>query len=149
MPKPEKCLSKPQTPTRPLHALLERRAGSGSTSRRLIRLGSGQDLIGNTPASFRATACKTPSLYRAIVYNTPHPSRAIAGETTPQHFQEFQRFGNPCRLTVCVTCVWAGVDNAWEQKKLEARKMLLNRADSHTSGARFVGRCVPIRKLIY
>jgi len=42
--------------------------------------------------------------------------------------------------TVCVTCVWAGVDNAWEQEKLEARKMLLNRADSHTSGARFVSR---------
>jgi len=44
------------------------------------------------------------------------------------------------RLTVCVTCVWAGVDNAWEQEKPEARKMLINRADSHTSGARFVGR---------
>jgi hypothetical protein len=41
-------------------------------------------------------------------------------------------------LTVCVTCVWAGVDKAWEQKKPEARKMLINRADSHTSGARFV-----------
>jgi len=35
--------------------------------------------------------------------------------------------------------VWAGVDNAWEQEKLEARKMLENAADSHTSGARFVG----------
>ena len=44
------------------------------------------------------------------------------------------------RPTVCVTCVWAGVDNAWEQEKLEARKMLVNRADSHTSGARFVRR---------
>jgi hypothetical protein len=44
------------------------------------------------------------------------------------------------RRTVCVTCVWAGVDNAWEQKKLEARKMLENAAESHTSGARFVGR---------
>jgi hypothetical protein len=42
-------------------------------------------------------------------------------------------------LTVCVTCAGAGVDNAWEQKKLEARKMLVKRADSHTSGARFVG----------
>ena len=41
-------------------------------------------------------------------------------------------------LTVCVTCVWAGVDNAWEQGKLEARKMLENAAESHTSGARFV-----------
>jgi len=36
--------------------------------------------------------------------------------------------------------VWAGVDSAWEQEKLEARKMLENAAESHTSGARFVGR---------
>jgi hypothetical protein len=43
------------------------------------------------------------------------------------------------RRTVCVTCVWAGVDSAWEQEKLEARKMLENAAESHTSGARFVG----------
>jgi hypothetical protein len=35
--------------------------------------------------------------------------------------------------------VWAGVDSAWEQEKPEARKMLENAADSHTSGARFVG----------
>jgi hypothetical protein len=42
--------------------------------------------------------------------------------------------------TVCVTCVWAGVDSAWEQEKLEARKMLENAAESHTSGARFVRR---------
>jgi hypothetical protein len=34
--------------------------------------------------------------------------------------------------------VWAGVDSAWEQEKLEARKMLENAAESHTSGARFV-----------
>jgi hypothetical protein len=26
--------------------------------------------------------------------------------------------------------VWAGVDSVWEQNKLEARKMLVNRADS-------------------
>jgi hypothetical protein len=40
------------------------------------------------------------------------------------------------------------VDNAWEQEKPEASlfwriaqgKILLNREDSHTSGARFVGR---------
>ena len=32
----------------------------------------------------------------------------------------------------------AGVDSAWELEKLEARKMLVNRAESHTSGARFV-----------
>jgi hypothetical protein len=39
--------------------------------------------------------------------------------------------------------VWAGVDSAWEQEKLEARKMLENAAESHTSGARFVGwRCI-------
>jgi hypothetical protein len=35
--------------------------------------------------------------------------------------------------------VWAGVDSVWEQEKLEARKMLENGAESHTSGARFVG----------
>jgi len=43
-------------------------------------------------------------------------------------------------LQVIGTCVWAGVDSAWEQEKLEARKMLENAAESHTSGARFVGR---------
>jgi hypothetical protein len=42
------------------------------------------------------------------------------------------------RLTAGVTCLWAGVDSVWEQEKLEARKMLENAADSHTSGARFV-----------
>jgi hypothetical protein len=34
--------------------------------------------------------------------------------------------------------VWAGVDNAWEQEKPEARKILENATESHTSGARFV-----------
>ena len=33
-----------------------------------------------------------------------------------------------------------GVGNVWEQEKLEARKMPENAAESHTSGARFVGR---------
>ena len=42
--------------------------------------------------------------------------------------------------TVCVTCVWAGVDSAWEQEKLEARKMLEYGAESHTSGSRIVRR---------
>ena len=31
-----------------------------------------------------------------------------------------------------------GVDKVWEQEKLEARTRLVNRADSHTSGARWV-----------
>jgi hypothetical protein len=39
--------------------------------------------------------------------------------------------------------VWAGVDNAWEQGKLEARKLSKKAAESHTSGARFVGQ--PLR----
>ena len=43
------------------------------------------------------------------------------------------------RPTVCVTGAGAGVDSAWEQEKLEARKILENAAESHTSGARFVG----------
>jgi hypothetical protein len=42
--------------------------------------------------------------------------------------------------TACVTCVWAGVDSAWEQEKLEARKMLENAAESPASSARFVSR---------
>ena len=41
-------------------------------------------------------------------------------------------------LTGCATCVWAGVDSAWKQENAEARKMLENAAESHTSGARFV-----------
>ena len=53
------------------------------------------------------------------------------------HFE--RKFSLKCP-TVCVTCVWAGVDSAWEQKKLEARKMLENAAESHTSGACFVRR---------
>jgi len=44
--------------------------------------------------------------------------------------------------------VWAGVDNAWEQGKLEARKMLENAAESHTSGARFVGRRHVVQDLL-
>jgi len=45
--------------------------------------------------------------------------------------------------------VWAGVDSAWEQEKLEARKMLENAAESHTSGARCVGRSCFLVLLIY
>ena len=36
-------------------------------------------------------------------------------------------------LTVCVTGAGAGVDSAWEQKKLEARKLLENAAESPAS----------------
>ncbi len=32
------------------------------------------------------------------------------------------------------------MDSAWEQEKPEAWKMLENAAESHTSGARFVGQ---------
>jgi len=43
--------------------------------------------------------------------------------------------------TVSVTGAGVGVDSAWEQKKLEARKMLAaGAAESHMSGARCV-RC--------
>jgi len=40
------------------------------------------------------------------------------------------------------------VDNAWEQEKLEARKMPENAAESHTSGARFVSPFFEIKKFI-
>ncbi|HMN00885.1 MAG TPA: hypothetical protein PKC99_17920, partial [Anaerolineales bacterium] len=48
-------------------------------------------------------------------------------------------------LQVIGTCAGAGVDNAWEQKKLEARKMLVNRAESPPSTARFVGTLLTLR----
>ena len=50
--------------------------------------------------------------------------------------------------TVCVTCVWAGVDSVWEQEKLEARKMLENAAESPASSARFVGRGLEITTVL-
>jgi hypothetical protein len=37
---------------------------------------------------------------------------------------------------VCVTCAGAGVDNAWEQRKLEARKLLENVARAKRSPQR-------------
>ena len=49
-------------------------------------------------------------------------------------------------LTVCVTGAGAGVDSAWEQKKLEARKLLLEAADSQKSAARCVSRLYAISK---
>ena len=58
------------------------------------------------------------------------------------------------RRTVCAivpvgdTRAEASVDSAWEQKKLEARKMLENAAESHTSGARFVGTLLMGRLLL-
>jgi len=57
-----------------------------------------------------------------------------------QFCEEPKSLAESINLTVCVTCVWAGVNSVWEQEKLEARKMLENAAESHTSGARFVGQ---------
>ena len=50
---------------------------------------------------------------------------------------------------VCFSRKWAGGDSAWEQKKLEARKMLENAAESPASvhavlGGMF-GNSLPIR----
>jgi hypothetical protein len=43
--------------------------------------------------------------------------------------------------TVCADWRWAGVDSAWEQEKLEARKLLENHAESPVFSPRCVGRC--------
>jgi hypothetical protein len=71
-----------------------------------------------------------------------HLSQQARGVDTNFQFRAFcpknKKKKSPSRLTACVTCVWAGVDHAWEQEKLEARKMLENAAESHTSGARCV-----------
>jgi hypothetical protein len=45
-----------------------------------------------------------------------------------------------CCPTVCSSDLWAGRDSLWEQKKLEARKMLKNAAESPASSARFISR---------
>ena len=63
------------------------------------------------------------------------PSRLILKMTEPNSAER--------QLTAGVTCVWAGVDSAWEQEKPEARKMPENAAESHTSGARFVSPLPP------
>lgn len=41
-------------------------------------------------------------------------------------------------ITICITCVWAGVDNTWVLRILEARKLPENGAESPASGARFL-----------
>jgi len=63
-------------------------------------------------------------------------------------FQQFKIITLSSQPTVCVTGAGAGVDNVWEQRKLEARKLLVNRTESPASSAyhpgalpgRFVGR---------
>lgn len=42
----------------------------------------------------------------------------------------------------------AGVDSAWEQEKLEARKMLESGDESHLSGARGVGLLLTIIQVL-
>jgi hypothetical protein len=44
-------------------------------------------------------------------------------------------FGKRNAQRFALTGAGARVDTAWEQEKLEARKMLVSRADSHQSGA--------------
>jgi len=56
-------------------------------------------------------------------------------------------FEGPLTTAVIGTCVWAGVDSVWEQEKLEARNMLENAAESHTSDARFVSHRFCLRYL--
>jgi len=54
-----------------------------------------------------------------------------------------------CRPTVCVTGAGAGVDSVWEQRKLEARKLLENAAESPASSARCVGRLFERSKVMF
>jgi hypothetical protein len=46
---------------------------------------------------------------------------------------------------VYVTGRWAGVENVWEQKKLEVREMPENGDESHLSSSRFVRREASLR----
>ena len=49
------------------------------------------------------------------------------------------------RLTVCVTGAGAGVDSAWEQEKLKARKMLENAAESPAFSAHLLYNALHLR----
>jgi hypothetical protein len=51
--------------------------------------------------------------------------------------------------TVCVTGGWVDVDKAWEEEKLEARKMLENSSSPHPSSARYVGRTAVYRDCVF
>jgi len=92
------------------------------------------------------TAGKRTLPKHSCAYALQGRRRSIAGKRRTHYnnmAHQLKRFKNSLlfqRPTVCVTRVWAGVDNVWEQEKLEARKMLENAAESHTSGARCVGR---------
>jgi len=57
-------------------------------------------------------------------------------------------FGKLLTSAVIGTGAGAGVDSAWEQKNLEARKMLENAAESPASSARFVGLLFAIRQVL-
>ncbi|MEK6753663.1 MAG: hypothetical protein AABZ00_15515, partial [Chloroflexota bacterium] len=52
-------------------------------------------------------------------------------------------------LTVCVSGLWARVDSIREQKNIEARKLLENRAESHKSAARFVGTLFVLSRFFF
>ncbi len=73
-------------------------------------------------------------LFFASQHETPQRAPAITGLYLYPYIQlglrnRYKSFN----LTTFVIYVWAGVDSAWEQKILE------NTAESHTSGACFVG----------
>jgi len=84
----------------------------------------------------------------------PQAERLLNSKSTISFFSEFKlshpvmKFLKGKRLTVCVTGAGVGVDSAWEQEKLEARKLLENAPESLASSARFVGQtrwCKPCR----
>jgi hypothetical protein len=73
--------------------------------------------------------CGTPKTRRFSAFLSPF-SKIIFEKGL---FRPFQRFA------FAEHGGWVGVDNAWEQRKPEARKMLEKRTESHPSTARFVG----------
>jgi len=66
-----------------------------------------------------------------------------------QKKSEPKLFLHPLTLQVIGTGAGVGVDSAWEQEKLEARKILENAAESPASSARFVGRFLPTHETFF
>jgi len=87
----------------------------------------------------RTRAAKRSPNFDDSIKNTAREKLSRMCDRNPQ-----QTSFHPLTLQVIGTRAGAGVDSVWEQEKLEARKMLENAAESHTSGARFV--CDPFAR---
>jgi hypothetical protein len=65
-------------------------------------------------------------------------NKVLFNISAPLFKDRFLKRGFSTVSTVCVTGAGVGVDSVWEQKKLEAGKMLVNRTESPASSVHAV-----------